>query len=202
MAITSDYLIEVYRPQMEKKLPDAQKGREVASIGDLLSDGGALTPPTGAGAATVIGYNFGGEYSAVPYSQEVMGFNLVMRDIEGQIPGPAPTQDAHLANKSYVDEAVANAPTATWDTLGGKPAVIAAGSDQAAARTAIGAGTSNLTIGTTAATAMAGNKEPTTSERGGVLQQAAMADLTAAPTQDNFNAVLAVLRDAGVIATS
>lgn len=44
-----------------------------------------------------------------------------------------------------------------WDTLDGKPAVIAAGADQAAARNAIGAGTSNLAIGTTASTAMAGN---------------------------------------------
>lgn len=46
---------------------------------------------------------------------------------------------------------------ATWDTLEGKPDYIAAGNTQADARTAIGAGTSNLTIGTTATTAMAGN---------------------------------------------
>lgn len=45
----------------------------------------------------------------------------------------------------------------TWADISGKPAVIAAGSDAAAARTAIGAGTSNLTIGTTASTALAGN---------------------------------------------
>lgn len=48
-------------------------------------------------------------------------------------------------------------PTVTWDTLEGKPAVIAAGEDQETARAAIGAGTSNLAIGTTAETAMAGN---------------------------------------------
>ena len=48
---------------------------------------------------------------------------------------------------------------ATWANLPGKPAVIAAGADQAAARSAIGAGTgnSNLAIGTTASTASAGN---------------------------------------------
>ena len=48
---------------------------------------------------------------------------------------------------------------ATWENLDGKPAVIAAGADAAAARTAIGAGTgsSNLTLGTTASTAAAGN---------------------------------------------
>lgn len=44
-----------------------------------------------------------------------------------------------------------------WDTLEGKPTVIGAGATQAAARTAIGAGTSNLVIGTTAGTAMAGD---------------------------------------------
>lgn len=45
----------------------------------------------------------------------------------------------------------------TWDSLEGKPEVIAAGSTQAEARTAIGAGTSNLALGTTASTAAAGN---------------------------------------------
>ncbi len=35
-----------------------------------------------------------------------------------------------------------------WDTLSNKPAVVAAGSDQASARTAIGAGTSNSVINT------------------------------------------------------
>lgn len=45
----------------------------------------------------------------------------------------------------------------SWAEVTDKPAVIAAGDTQAAARTAIGAGTSNLTIGTTATTAAAGN---------------------------------------------
>lgn len=44
-----------------------------------------------------------------------------------------------------------------WGDVTGKPAVIGAGADQAAARTAIGAGTSSLAIGTTASTAAAGN---------------------------------------------
>lgn len=56
------------------------------------------------------------------------------------------------------------------------------------------------TIGTTGTTAMAGNKVPTTTQRGGVLQQAAIADVSAAPTQQNFNAVLAALRAAGLLA--
>lgn len=45
-----------------------------------------------------------------------------------------------------------------WDNITGKPAVIAAGANAAAARTAIGAGTSSLVIGTTASPAMAGDK--------------------------------------------
>lgn len=43
--------------------------------------------------------------------------------------------------------------TVTWDDIEDKPAVIAAGDNAAGARTAIGAGTSNLAIGTTAGTA-------------------------------------------------
>ena len=49
-------------------------------------------------------------------------------------------------------------PAPTWTTIAGKPAVVAEGADQAAARTAIGAGTSSIVIGTTATTAMAGNR--------------------------------------------
>lgn len=53
-----------------------------------------------------------------------------------------------------------NAATATnvaWSGVTGKPAVIAAGATAADARAAIGAGTSNLAIGTTAGTALAGD---------------------------------------------
>ena len=55
------------------------------------------------------------------------------------------------------------------------------------------------TVGTTSTTAMAGNKVPTTTQRGGVLLQAAQADSAAAPTQAEFNALLAKLRAAGII---
>lgn len=48
----------------------------------------------------------------------------------------------------------------TWANLGGKPAVIAAGDTQAEARAAIGAGTSNLAIGTTSTAAMRGDWRP------------------------------------------
>lgn len=46
---------------------------------------------------------------------------------------------------------------ATWNTLQGKPTVIAAGADAAAARAAIGAGTSSLALGTTGGTALEGS---------------------------------------------
>ncbi|AXN53921.1 hypothetical protein SEA_RABINOVISH_100 [Mycobacterium phage Rabinovish] len=70
--------------------------------------------------------------------------DVTMGDIEG-------LQEA-------LDEASA---PATWDTLSGKPAVIAAGATQAAARSAIGAGTSSLALGTTSTTAKAGDYQPT-----------------------------------------
>ena len=43
--------------------------------------------------------------------------------------------------------------------------------------------------------------DATASVRGGVLQMAAIADLTAAPTQQDFNNLLAALRTAGMLAT-
>ncbi|WP_321814585.1 MULTISPECIES: hypothetical protein [unclassified Paraburkholderia] len=49
--------------------------------------------------------------------------------------------------------------------------------------------------------AMASDAVPTTEVRGGVLLGTAIADLTAAPTLDDFNNLLAVLRAAGVIET-
>ena len=62
-----------------------------------------------------------------------------------------------------------------------------------------------LQIGTTSTTAMAGNRTPTNTIRGGVLQQAAIADLAGGAdlptTVTKVNAILAALRTAGVIAT-
>lgn len=71
----------------------------------------------------------------------------------------------------------------TWSSITGKPS------------------TFDPTIGTTATSAMAGNKIPTATERGGVLQQAAITDAAAAPTQQDFNGLLAKLRTAGILAT-
>ena len=48
----------------------------------------------------------------------------------------------------------------SWDDVTAKPAVIAAGADQAEARAAIGAGTSDLELGATSGTAKAGDYQP------------------------------------------
>lgn len=64
--------------------------------------------------------------------------------------------------------------------------------------------TGTLQIGTTSTTAMAGNRTPTATIRGGVLQQTAIADLAGGAdlptTVTKVNAILAALRTAGIIA--
>lgn len=64
--------------------------------------------------------------------------------------------------------AIAASGGASWLTLPGKPAVIAAGDTALDARNVIGAGTSNLAIGTTAVTAKAGNWTPSMSDVSGL----------------------------------
>ncbi|WP_266032601.1 hypothetical protein [Brucella intermedia] len=78
--------------------------------------------------------------------------------------------------------------SATWDTLEGKPTVIAAGADQAAARQAIGAGTSNLAIGTTAETAKAGNYDAVAVMKA-KSQIAGLTNVTAADATDEATAI-------------
>ncbi len=68
--------------------------------------------------------------------------------------------DANVQSKLNASGSVA------WADITGKPAVIAAGADQAAARTAISAGTSNLALGATSTTALAG--DTTAADIGGV----------------------------------
>lgn len=58
----------------------------------------------------------------------------------------------------------ATAGTPDWTDITNKPTVIAAGTDATAARAAIGAGTSNLTLGTTGSTAKAGDYQPSWSD--------------------------------------
>jgi len=71
-----------------------------------------------------------------------------------------------------------SATPADWDTLVNKPAVIAAGTTQAAARTAIGAGTSSLGLGTTGTTAAAGNDSRLSDARTPIAHGHPVADIT------------------------
>lgn len=94
-------------------------------------------------------------------------------------------------------------------TTVGKSVLTAA--DAAAARAAIGAGTSSLAIGTTSTTALAGNTAippaytlpaATTSVIGGVKKMATQADSTATDVAGllaDFNAFLAKARTAGLM---
>lgn len=64
--------------------------------------------------------------------------------------------------------------------------------------------TGGLQIGTTGSTAMAGNRTPTQTIRGGVLLAEAQANSTASDVAGivaDFNSLLAKLRTAGVLAT-
>ena len=98
-----------------------------------------------------------------------------------------------------------------WEDVTDKPAVIAAGANQAAARTAIGAGTSSLVIGTTSSTAMAGDKFVQGASVTNVgTQTVAGADAEAVATSattavnnvaSKLNALLAQLRAAKIIAS-
>lgn len=99
-----------------------------------------------------------------------------------------------------------------WGNITGKPAVIAAGANAAAARTAIGAGTSSLVIGTTASTAMAGDKFTQGSAVTNVgLQTVSGEDATAVATSaatavnvvaTKLNDLLTQLRASGIIASN
>lgn len=99
-----------------------------------------------------------------------------------------------------------------WSDITEKPAVIAAGTDAATARTAIGAGTSSLVIGTTASTAMAGDKFTQGSAVHNVGSQTVSGEdattvATSATTAVNtvatkLNDLLTQLRASGIIASN
>lgn len=76
----------------------------------------------------------------------------------------AGTGNSNLAVGPLATDAKPGNYVPAWGDVTSKPAVIAAGADQATARSAIGAGTSNLVIGTTGTTAKAGNYVPAWSE--------------------------------------
>ena len=99
-----------------------------------------------------------------------------------------------------------------WGDITGKPAVIAAGADATTARIAIGAGTSSLVIGTTASTAMAGDKFTQGSAVPDVGSQTVSGEdatsvATSATTAVNvvatkLNDLLTQLRASGIIASN
>lgn len=99
-----------------------------------------------------------------------------------------------------------------WGNITGKPAVIAAGANATEARTAIGAGTSSLVIGTTASTAMAGDKFKQGSAVPNVGSQTVSGEdvssvATSAATAVNvvakkLNDLLTQLRASGIIASN
>jgi hypothetical protein len=111
------------------------------------------------------------------------------------VDNPLPTTAGGGAGTMITSDQISDATTI------GKAVLTAA--DEAAARQAIGAGTSSLALGTTSATAMAGDKMPTSTERGGVLQQAAIPDMPTedVPDADDINTILAALRAAGILAS-
>lgn len=112
------------------------------------------------------------------------GWIPAVRELEGQI------QEAvggEVTSDSIVDATGVGKSVLTADTA-------------AAARTAIGAGTSNLTIGTTASTAKAGNYVPSTNEVAASLKAKAeitalteIADTAEATAEDVATAVNAII---------
>lgn len=128
------------------------------------------------------------------------GQSVAWADITGKPTTFQPSAHTHTASQISDASAV------------GKSVMTAA--DAAAARTAIGAGTSNLALGTTASTAAAGNHTHATSAITGLqtaldgkltaTKGAAQADSTATDVAGlvaDFNALLAKLRTAGIIST-
>lgn len=112
------------------------------------------------------GYAVASTLSGARYAFVVPETNANLWDlIEAGVALPPTTSGEQLAS-AIAAYLAAHPPTAEaeWATISGKPDVIAAGADQAAARSAIGAGTSSLALGTTAGTAKAGDYQPSWSD--------------------------------------
>lgn len=89
------------------------------------------------------------------------GVTSASQSIALGVPGGVPLLNATMDGLEDADGTpLAIGAAADWTTLANKPAVIAAGATQAAARSAIGAGTSSLALGTTGSTAKAGDYQP------------------------------------------
>jgi hypothetical protein len=95
------------------------------------------------------------ELGLVNYSQDAVPDSLAMRQFTGQITTADPVADSDAATKKYVDDLTITSDKITDASAVGKSVMKAA--DAAAARTAIGAGTSNQNLtAMTAAEATAG----------------------------------------------
>jgi hypothetical protein len=160
---------------------------------------------------------------STPISVDSRGVSAVIdEDIDGvkAIPHVLVTKDE---NGRYVYASLGGSSSVTSDQITDASAVgkqVLTSADAPSARLAIGAGTSNLTIGTTGTTAKAGNYVPawtevtgkpttfaplvaTTSVVGGVKQATDQINSTApdvATLVTDFNALLAKLKAAGIMA--
>lgn len=150
----------------------------------------------------VVGY-ISGSYtiiSAATVAELVEKVNAAISDTQQPIGEPVVRGSVLIQVLATITTAAAGDVTVTSSDISdastvGKAVLVA--KDAAAARTAIGAGTSSLTIGTTATTAMAGNT---------FVQGVAVADVAsgadAAALVTSVNALLASLRTAKMIASS
>lgn len=118
-----------------------------------------------------------GKQAAGSYATAAQGALAETAVQPGDLPEPVnPADFATAAQGAKADTAVqpaaiadfitaAEIPAApTWGTIAGKPAVVAEGASQTAARDAIGAGTSNLQLGTGSTTAKRGDYTPTVAD--------------------------------------
>ena len=107
----------------------------------------------------------------------VSAINEVKGVADSALGGGVSINDAATNTTQTWSSSKINSEKPTWTTISGKPAVIAEGATQVAARTAIGAGTSNLAIGTTAGTAAEGNRAATATTIG-MVELATTAEAT------------------------
>lgn len=124
---------------------------------------------------TVDGYayaSFDGNYEEQYLSSQFM--TIFRPVVGGYLLNSASGELLYMSKASFEAQYSSSGASVTWSSVTGKPSTFAP------------------TIGTSDTTAMAGNKTPTTTERGGVLQQAAEAAIPAQTVTDIAGAQTAV----------
>ncbi|ELY2489687.1 hypothetical protein SMY42_001299 [Cronobacter sakazakii] len=116
--------------------------------------------------------SFDGNYKDQMLSSQFM--SIFRPVVGGYLFTSASGELLYMSKTAFEAQYSAAGAAVTWASVTGKPTTFAP------------------TIGTTAATAMAGNKAPTTTDRGGVLQQAAEAAIPAQTVTDIAGAQTAV----------